>query len=146
AQSVGQALRNIQHIDRNQTLLDFCSRTAERSSIERVDRVDRVTNKCTFTPAHHLTADPHRTRQITQRVIVVKESIENLRTGGLRGFLAVVIADVLEQAAFVLQLEVIPILTANKGTAVAVTQLKIMHTLEDLGEGFAFLEVQAAIV
>src|SRR5690606_8466748 len=102
--------------------------------------------KGTFAPAHHLATDTHSARQITQIIVVVQERIEDFRTGGLCSLLAVAVADVLEQAALVLQLEVVPVLAANEGTTVAIAQFEVMHTFEDLGEGFALLEVQTTIV
>jgi len=64
----------------------------------------------------------------------------------LSGFFPVAVADVLEKTTLILQLEVIPILAANEGTAIAITKLEIVHTLENLGEGLALLEVQTTIV
>ncbi|MCY1244489.1 hypothetical protein D9M72_575640 [compost metagenome] len=46
----------------------------------------------------------------------------------------------------VLQLEVVPVLAAHEGAAVAVFQLQVMDALEDLREGLALLEVEAAVV
>src|SRR5690606_18503163 len=146
AQAITQALGYVQHIDRNQAFFNFRTGTAESSSIEGVDGVDRVTDKGTFAPAHHLATDTHSARQITQIIVVVQERIEDFRTGGLCSLLAVAVADVLEQAALVLQLEVVPVLAANEGTTVAIAQFEVMHTFEDLGEGFALLEVQTTIV
>ncbi len=64
----------------------------------------------------------------------------------MSGFFPVAVADVLEKTTLILQLEVIPILAANEGTAIAITKLEIVHTLENLGEGLALLEVQTTIV
>src|SRR5690606_22956396 len=122
------------------------ARTAESSSIEGVDGVDRVTDKGAFAPTHNLATDPYSARQITYVVVVVKEGIENLRAGGLCSFFAVAVTDVFVQTAFVLQLEIVPVFTANEGTTVAVAQFEVMHPFEDLGEGLALLEVQTTIV
>ncbi|MCY1454614.1 hypothetical protein D9M71_716920 [compost metagenome] len=46
----------------------------------------------------------------------------------------------------VLQFEVVPVLAADEGTALAVLQFEVMQTLEDLREGLALLEVQATVV
>src|SRR5690606_40964274 len=102
--------------------------------------------KGTFAPAHHLATDTHSARQITQIIVVVQERIEDFRTGGLCSLLAVAVADVLEQAALVLQLEVVPVLAANEGTTVAIAQFEVMHAFENLGEGLTPLEVQTTIV
>src|SRR5690606_16514733 len=146
AQAITETLRDIEHIDRNQTFLDFRARAAESSSIEGVDGVDRITDKGAFAPAHHLASNTHCARQITQIIVVVQEGIEDFRTGGLCSLLAVAVADVLVQTAFVLQLEVVPVLAANEGATVAIAQLEVMHTLENLGEGFALFEVQTSII
>src|SRR5690606_28446654 len=52
----------------------------------------------------------------------------------------------LEQTALVLQFEVVPVLATNKGAAIAIAQLKVMHALENLGEGLSLLEVQPTII
>ncbi|MCY1299971.1 hypothetical protein D9M68_576230 [compost metagenome] len=64
----------------------------------------------------------------------------------MRALLAVVVADVVEQAVLVLQLEVVPILAAEKSAAVAVAQLQVMDALENLGEALALLEVQTTVI
>ncbi|MCY1531730.1 hypothetical protein D9M68_669660 [compost metagenome] len=46
----------------------------------------------------------------------------------------------------VLQLEVVPVLAAHEHATVAVFQLQVMDTLEDLREGLALLEVDPAVV
>src|SRR5690606_20481047 len=71
---------------------------------------------------------------------------EDLGTGGFCRLLAALVADVLEQTALVLQFEVVPVLATNKGAAIAIAQLKVMHTLENLGEGLSLLEVQPTII
>ncbi|MNH02295.1 hypothetical protein D3C79_615300 [compost metagenome] len=77
---------------------------------------------------------------------MVDERVEQLGTGRFGAFLAVGVADVLELATFVLQFEVIPVLATDEHAGVAVLELQVMDALEDLGEGFALLEVQVAIV
>src|SRR5690606_1640948 len=108
--------------------------------------VDRVTDKGAFAPTHYLTTDPNSARQITDVVVVIQEGVEDFRAGGLCSLLAVAVADVLVQAALVLQLEVVPVLAANEGTTVAIAQLEVMHAFENLGEGLTLLEVQTTIV
>src|SRR5690606_17820704 len=75
---VCQALRNVDHIDRNQAFLDLGARTAERSGIDGVDAVDAVADEGAFTPAHYLAAQADATRQIAQRIVVVEEGVEDL--------------------------------------------------------------------
>ena len=77
---------------------------------------------------------------------MIDEGIENLGAGSLSCGLAVTVVDVVEQTAFILGLEVVPVLAADKHPAVAVLQFQIVNTLEDLGEGLAALEVQSAII
>ncbi|MNG05530.1 hypothetical protein D3C84_887250 [compost metagenome] len=77
---------------------------------------------------------------------MIDEGVEYLRTGRLGTFLAIFIADRLELAVFVLQLEVVPILASDKHPGVAILQFEIVDPLEDLGEGFALLEVQPPVV
>ncbi|MCY1436154.1 hypothetical protein D9M71_522700 [compost metagenome] len=77
---------------------------------------------------------------------MVDEGVEQLRAGGLGAFLAAAVVDVLEQAALVLQLEVVPVLAAQEHAGVLVFQFEVVDALEDLREGLALLEVQVAIV
>ncbi|MCY1528947.1 hypothetical protein D9M68_640700 [compost metagenome] len=79
-------------------------------------------------------------------IVVVDEGVEDLRTGGLGAFLAVAVADLLEQAVLVLQLEVVPVLATDEDAGIAVLEFEVMDALEDLREGLALLEVQSAIV
>ena len=145
-QVVGEALRDVEHVDGNQAFLDLGPGAAERRHVDGVDRVDAAADEGTFTPAHYLLAKPHRARLIADGVVVVDKGVEQLGAGRLGAFLAVGVADVLELAVFVLQLEVVPVLAAHEHTGVAVLELQVMNAFEDLGEGFALLEVQVAIV
>ncbi|MCY1390565.1 hypothetical protein D9M71_53860 [compost metagenome] len=77
---------------------------------------------------------------------MIDEGIEQLAARGLGTFLAIVVADLLERTAFILELEVIPVLAPHKYTGIAVLEFQVMNPLEDLGEGFALAEVQAAVV
>src|SRR5690606_11633285 len=83
---------------------------------------------------------------ISHGVVVVDEGVENFGTGGLCALLAVGVVDILEQAALVLQFEVVPVLTADKDTGVTVLEFKVMDALEDLRKGLAFLEVQTTVI
>src|SRR5690606_15556723 len=105
-----------------------------------------VADEGALAPAHHLLADTHGTRQIADGVVVVDESIEDFRPGGLGALLAVVIVDVLEQSVLVLEFEVVPVLATHEHTGIAIAQLKVVDALEDLREGLALLEVQPAVV
>src|SRR5690606_8194608 len=80
-QAIAKTLRHIQHVDRNQTFLDFGARAAERSGVERVDGVDRVTDKGTFTPADNLPANTYGARQIAYVIVVVEKGIQNFCSG-----------------------------------------------------------------
>jgi len=66
--------------------------------------------------------------------------------GRLGAFLAVVVADVLELTALVLEFKVVPVLAAHKHAGVAVLQFQVMNTLEDLRERLAALEVQVTVI
>ncbi|MCY1400485.1 hypothetical protein D3C76_323220 [compost metagenome] len=77
---------------------------------------------------------------------MVDERVEEHRPGRLGRALAAGVVDVVEQTVFVFELEVVPVLAAHKGAAVAVFQLQVMHALEDLREGLTLLEVQAVVV
>ncbi|MNP23121.1 hypothetical protein D3C76_1158190 [compost metagenome] len=77
---------------------------------------------------------------------MVGEGVQQLRTGGLRRFLAVVVVDLDEWTILVLQLEVVPVLAADEHAGIAMAQLQVVNALEDLREGFALLEVEAAVV
>ncbi|MNE38280.1 hypothetical protein D3C76_1186040 [compost metagenome] len=77
---------------------------------------------------------------------MVEEGVEKLGAGGLRRAVAAAVVDVVEVAVLVLQFEVVPVLAAHEGAAVAVLQLKVMHALEDLREGLAFLEILPVVV
>ncbi|MNV43003.1 hypothetical protein D3C71_1347060 [compost metagenome] len=91
-------------------------------------------------------AQAHVADLIANRVVVVDEAVEEHRAGGLGRAITPRVVDVIERAALVHQLEVIPVFTAHEGTAVTVLQLQVMHALEDLREGFTLLEIQAVIV
>ncbi|MCY1416393.1 hypothetical protein D9M71_318980 [compost metagenome] len=145
-QVVGQALRQVEHVHRDQAFLDLGAGTAERGNVDRVDRVDAVLDEGALAPAHHLLAQAHAAGHPADVVVVVDEGVEQLRAGGFRAFLAAAVVDVLEQAALVLQLEVVPVLAAQEYTGVLVFQFEVMDALEDLREGLALLEIQVAIV
>ncbi|MNE06207.1 hypothetical protein D3C80_987910 [compost metagenome] len=142
----GQALGHIEHVDRDQAFLDLGTRTAERGHVDRVDRVDATTDEGTFTPAHDLLAQTHGAWLIGNGVVVVDEGVEDLAAGRLGAFLAVVVADVLERTAFVLQFKVVPVFATDENTGIAVFQFKVMDALEDLRESFPALEVQVTVI
>ncbi|MCY1408860.1 hypothetical protein D9M71_241910 [compost metagenome] len=141
-----QALGHIQHVDRDQAFLDLGARPAQGGYIDRVDRVDAVADKGAFTPADHLLAQAHITRQLAEGVVVVNEGIEELGTGRLGHVLAATVVDIVEVLVAILELEVIPVLAAQEGAAVAVFQLQVVNALEDCGKIFAGLEVLATVV
>ncbi|MCY1551664.1 hypothetical protein D9M68_880090 [compost metagenome] len=91
-------------------------------------------------------AQASRAWQLADHIVVIDEGIEQLGAGGLGALLAVVVVDVLEQSAFVLQLEVVPVLPAKKHAGIAVLQLQVVDALEYLREGLAALEVQTTII
>src|SRR5690606_31775434 len=113
-QAVGQALGNVEHVDRQQRFLDFRARATGSSSIDRVDAVDRVGDEGALTPAHYLATGTNAARLIADAVVVIDEGVKDFRAGCLSALLAVRIADVLVQTGLVLQLEVIPVLAANE--------------------------------
>ncbi|MCY1401938.1 hypothetical protein D9M71_170650 [compost metagenome] len=142
----GQALGHVQQVDRNQAFLDFGTRAAQGGGVDRVDAVDRVADEGALAPTDHLLAQAHVAGQFTEVVVVVDEAVEEHRPGRLGGAVAAMVVDVVERTAFVHQLEVVPVLAAHEGAAVAVFQLQVMHALEDLREGLALLEVQAVVI
>ncbi|MCY1475939.1 hypothetical protein D9M68_92720 [compost metagenome] len=77
---------------------------------------------------------------------MVDEGVEDLAAGRLGAFLAVVVADVLERTAFVLQFKVVPVFATDENTGIAVFQFKVMDALEDLRESFPALEVQVTVI
>ncbi|MCY1428315.1 hypothetical protein D9M71_441950 [compost metagenome] len=77
---------------------------------------------------------------------MIDEGIEELGAGRLGQVLTTAVVDVVEQAVFVFQFEVIPILAAHEDSAVTVLQFKVMHAFEDLREGFALLEVLPVVI
>ncbi|MNN44172.1 hypothetical protein D3C81_1584500 [compost metagenome] len=91
-------------------------------------------------------AQAHVADLIADRVVVVDEAVEEHRAGGLGRTVAPRVVDVIERTALVHQLEVVPVLAAHEGAAVAVFQLQVVHALEDLREGLALLEVLPVVV
>ncbi len=81
AELVGQALRDVEHIDRNQPLFDLSTRPAECCSVQGIDGVYAVTDKGTFAPAHYLLPKTDGPGQITNGIIVIDERVQNLRAG-----------------------------------------------------------------
>ncbi|MNH29973.1 hypothetical protein D3C79_902370 [compost metagenome] len=77
---------------------------------------------------------------------MVDEGVEEFGARGFGQVVAAAVIDVVEQPEFVLELKVVPVLAAYEHAAVAVFQLQVMHTLEDLRKRFALLEVQAVVV
>ena len=145
-QVVGERLGHVEHVHRDQAFLDLGPRATKRRHVNRVDGVDAATDEGTFAPAHHLLTKTHGARRVGNRVVVVDECIENLPARRLRAFLAVVVADVLERTAFVLEFEVVPVLAPHKHTGVAVLQFQVVDALEDLRERLAALEVQVPVI
>src|SRR5690606_4840578 len=146
AQVLGQALGQIQHLDRQQTFLQLRARTAESGCVDRVDRVDAILDEDTLNPADRLTAraDVNGTRG--GGVVVIDNGVQQLDTGALLKRVTTGVIDIVETLAAVLGFEVVPVVATNKGAGVTVTQPQVVGTLENLGEHIAFLVVQATIV
>src|SRR5690554_6120702 len=142
----GEALREIQHLDRQKTFLQLGARTAESGGIDRVDGVDAVLDEDTLTPADHLATQTDVTRVLTDEVVVVDEGVKQLDTGPFLERMTSRVVDIVETLTSVLGLEVIPVVATQEGTGVTVAQFKVMGTLEDLGEEIAFLVVQTTII
>ncbi|MNR20853.1 hypothetical protein D3C85_1377200 [compost metagenome] len=136
----------MEHVDRNQAFLDLGARAAQGSHIDGVDRVDTVADERAFTPTDHLLAHPHVPWQLAEGVVVVDEGVEKLRAGGLGHVVVAAVVDVVEVLVAILEFEVVPVLAAQEGAAVAVLQLQVVDALEDGREVFAGLEVLAAVV
>ena len=68
---LGQALGQVEHVDRNKAFLDLCAGSTEGGRVDRVDAVDAILNEGTFTPAHHLPADADRARHVANGIVVV---------------------------------------------------------------------------
>ncbi|MCY1424041.1 hypothetical protein D9M71_397720 [compost metagenome] len=77
---------------------------------------------------------------------MVDEGIEEFGAGRFGQVFTTAVVDVVEQTVFVFELEVVPVLAADECAALAVLQLEVMQTLEDLRESLALLEVQAVVV
>src|SRR5690554_3958169 len=145
-QVFGQALGQIQHLDRQQTFLQLSARTAESGGVNRVDGVDAVLDEDTLTPADHLAAETDVTRVLTDEIVVIDEGVQQLDTGTLLQRVTAGVIDIVETLAAILGFEVIPVVATDKGTGIAVAQFQIVGALEDLGEHIAFLVVQTAVV
>ncbi|MNO45093.1 hypothetical protein D3C76_353500 [compost metagenome] len=143
---LGKALGEIEHVDRDQALLDLGTRATYRSHVDRVDHVDAVLDEGALAPAHYLLAEARVARQVAEVVVVVDEGIEEFGAGRLGQVFAATVVDVVEQTVLVLQLEVVPVLATDERTAIAVLQFEVVQALEDLREGLALLEVQAVVV
>src|SRR5690554_2334561 len=146
AQVIGQPLGEIQHLNRTQTFLQLGTRTAERRSIHRVDRVDTVLDEDTFTPADYLATQTDVTGVIADAVVVVNEGIQQLDTRAFLQRVTTRVVNVIETLTAVLDLEVVPVVATNEGAGVTVTQFQIVGALEDLGEHITFLVVQATVI
>src|SRR5690606_36265490 len=108
-QVFGQALGQIQHLDRQQTFLQLCARTAEGGGVDRVDGVDAVLDEYTFTPADYLTTQTDVTGILADEIVVIDESVQQLNTGALLQRVTAGVADIIEALAAVLGLEVVPV-------------------------------------
>src|SRR5690554_2994180 len=146
SQVLGQALGQIQHLDRHQAFFQFGAGTTEGRGVNRVDRVDTVLDEDTFTPADHLATQTDVTRVLTDEVVVIDEGVKQLDTGPFLERMTSRVVDIIETLTSVLGLEVIPVVATQEGTGVTVAQFKVMGTLEDLGEEIAFLVVQTTII
>ncbi|MNG09149.1 hypothetical protein D3C84_925540 [compost metagenome] len=77
---------------------------------------------------------------------MVDETVEEHCARRLGGTIATMVVDVVERLVFIHQFEVVPVLAAHKGATVTVLQLQIVDAFENFREGFAFLEVESAVV
>src|SRR5690554_2531613 len=145
-QVFGQALGQVEHLDRLQSFLQLCARTAESGGVNRVDGVDAVLDEDTLAPADHLAAQTDVTGILADGVVVIDKGVQQLDTGTLLQRVTTGVIDIVETLAAVLGFEVVPVVATDKSTGVAVTQLQVVGTLENLGEHIAFLVVQATIV
>ncbi|MNN71085.1 hypothetical protein D3C81_1869860 [compost metagenome] len=78
ADVVGDALGEVEHVDRDQPLLELGTGSAQRGNVEGVDRVDRVADEQAFAPANHLLAHTNVTRVPGQLITLRDEGIEDL--------------------------------------------------------------------
>src|SRR5690554_560777 len=83
AQVFGQSLREIQHLNRHQSFLQLCARTAESGGVDRVDGVDAVLDEDTLTPADHLAAQTDVTGILADEIVVIDKGVQQLNTGAL---------------------------------------------------------------
>ena len=144
------------HVHRQQAFLDFSSRPTEGGDIDGVDRIDPPLDKRTLTPAHHLATQARIQEHIPQLEVSVDEGVEDLSSGELGVVVEAIVAerlpagiavdDITPGAVAIFQLEVIPVFTAGKQADILVAQFKVMHTLENLREGIALVEVQVSVV
>src|SRR5690554_6194056 len=132
-QVFGQTLGQVEHLDRQQTFLQLCARTAESGGVDRVDGVDAVLDEYTFTPADYLTTQTDVTGILADEIVVIDESVQQLNTGALLQRVTAGVADVIEALAAVLGLEVVPVVATDERAGVTVAHFQIVGTLEDLG-------------
>src|SRR5690606_3646069 len=145
-QVLGHPLRQIQHLNRQQTFLQFRTRTAESGSIDRVDGVDTVLDEDTLTPADHLATEAHVAWVIANGIVVVDESVEQLDTSALLQGVTAGIINIVEALAAVLGLEVVPVVAADEGAGVTVAQFQVVGALENLGKRISFFVVQTSVI
>src|SRR5690606_35489207 len=133
-QVLGQALGQIQHLDRQQTFLQLCARTAEGGGVDRVDGLDAVLDEYTFTPADYLTTQPDVTGILADEIVVIDESVQQLNTGALLQRVTAGVADVIEALAAVLGLGGVPVVAPHERAGAIGADSQIAGTPEDRGK------------
>src|SRR5690606_28414854 len=138
--------RQIQHLNRQQTFLQFRTRTAESGGIDRVDGVDTVLDEDALTPTDDLAAKAHVAWVIANGIVVVDESVEQLDTSALLQRVAAGIINIVEALAAVLSFGVVPVVAADEGAGVTVAQFQIVGAFEHLGKHISFFVVQTSVI
>ncbi|MCY1429683.1 hypothetical protein D9M71_456100 [compost metagenome] len=93
-----------------------------------------------------LPAEAQAAGLLADGMIAPGEGLQPLGAAGLRAALAAVVVDGGERPGLVLEFEVVPVATAEQQAAGAGLEFQRMPAAEALAEGFATLEVEAAVV
>src|SRR5690606_18652252 len=143
AQVLGQALGEIQHLDRQQTLLQLCARATESRGVDRVDGVDAILDENTLTPADDLAAQANVAGVIADGIVVIYESVQQLNASPLLQRVAAGVINVVEALATVFGFKVVPVIATDERAGITIAQLKVVGAFENLGENITFLVIKA---
>ena len=83
-QCVREVLREVEKIDRHQTVFVFSARSTIGRHLRRVDSIYTAADKRAFTPVDHLLTQTHGAWLIGNDIVVVHERVQPLRASRLR--------------------------------------------------------------